>query len=94
MITIARSEPGLSLATVRLGALGAPVGRHGVDVATCESEGPAYRIGMKPLRIEVLTKISGVSFDEATTDRHVTTADRASRKADQSRRACPRRQLL
>ena len=52
-----------------LAAFGAPVGPHGVDVATFESEGPAYRIGMKPLRIEVLTKISGVSFDEAATNR-------------------------
>lgn len=48
-----------------LSAFGAPVGAHGVDASTFGSEGPAYRIGMKPLRIELLTKISGVSFDEA-----------------------------
>ena len=48
-----------------LAAFGAPVGPHGVDATTFVAEGPAYRIGMKPLRIEVLTKISGVSFDEA-----------------------------
>ena len=46
-------------------AFGAPVGPHGVDPATFDSEGPAYRIGVKPLRIEVLTRISGVSYDEA-----------------------------
>jgi hypothetical protein len=28
-------------------------------------EGDAYRFGIAPLKIEVLTKISGVSFDEA-----------------------------
>lgn len=48
-----------------LAAFGAPVGPHGVDASTFGSEGPAYRIGLKPLRIEVLTKISGVTFDEA-----------------------------
>lgn len=48
-----------------LAAYGAPVGAHGVDANTFGSEGPAYRMGMKPLRVEVLTKISGVSFDEA-----------------------------
>jgi len=29
------------------------------------NEGDAYRFGIAPLKIEVLTKISGVSFDEA-----------------------------
>ena len=48
-----------------LDAFGAPVGPHGVDAGTFDSEGPAYRFGMKPLRMELLTKISGVSFDEA-----------------------------
>jgi len=48
-----------------LSAFGAPVGLHGVEPPTFEREGPAYRIGMKPMQIEVLTKISGVSFDEA-----------------------------
>lgn len=48
-----------------LTAFGAPVGPHGVDESTFDSEGPAYRLGVRPLRIEVLTKISGVSFDEA-----------------------------
>jgi hypothetical protein len=51
-----------------LAAFGAPIGPHGVDANTFGSEGPAYRIGMKPLRIEVLTKISGVSFDEAASE--------------------------
>ena len=51
-----------------LAAFGAPVGPHGVDANTFGSEGPAYRIGIRPLRIEVLTKISGVSFDEAASE--------------------------
>ena len=52
-----------------LAAFGAPVGPHGVDAATFQSEGPAYRMGIKPLCIEVLTQISGVSFAEAAADR-------------------------
>ena len=51
-----------------LGAFGARVGPHGVNADTFGTEGPAYRIGMTPLCIEVLTKISGVSFDEAAAD--------------------------
>jgi hypothetical protein len=51
-----------------LAAFGAPVGPHGVDANTFSSEGPAYRLGLKPLRIELLTKISGVTFDEAASD--------------------------
>ncbi len=51
-----------------LASFGAPVGAHGVDANTFSAEGPAYRLGVKPLRIEVLTKISGVSFDEAARD--------------------------
>lgn len=35
---------------------------------TFADEGPAYRIGLKPLCIEVLTKISGVTFEEASRD--------------------------
>lgn len=51
-----------------LAAFGAPVGPHGVDPDTFASEGPAYRIGMKPVRIEVRTKVSGVSYDEAASE--------------------------
>jgi len=50
---------------VALLAFGAPVEAHAVDEATFSSEGPAYRFGVKPLRVEVLTQISGVDFDEA-----------------------------
>lgn len=58
-----------------LAAFGAPVGPHGVDRNTFGTEGPAYRIGMKPLRIEVLTRISGVSFDDAASAPLRTTVD-------------------
>lgn len=49
-------------------AYGAPVGAHGVHSTTFETEGPAYRLGVKPLCIEVLTKVSGITFDDAVRD--------------------------
>ena len=48
-----------------LRAFGAPLGAHGITRAHFATEGDAYRFGVAPLKIEVLTKISGVSFDEA-----------------------------
>ena len=38
---------------------------HGVDRATFATRGPAYRFGIKPLMIEILTHVSGIDFDEA-----------------------------
>lgn len=48
-----------------LEAFGAPLRAHGVLPGQFAREGDAYRFGIAPLKIEVLTKISGVSFDEA-----------------------------
>ncbi len=50
---------------VALEAFGAPLQAHAVAAEHFASEGAAYRFGIAPLKIEVLTKISGVSFDEA-----------------------------
>lgn len=49
-------------------AFGAPLALHGVDERTFEREGQAYRLGRKPNLAELLTKVSGVSFDEATSE--------------------------
>ena len=48
-----------------LEAFGTPLRAQGVTAAHFASEGPAYRFGIAPLKIKVLTKISGISFDEA-----------------------------
>jgi hypothetical protein len=48
-----------------LEAFGAPLRAHSVAPVHFAREGDAYRFGIAPLKIEVLTKISGVSFDEA-----------------------------
>jgi hypothetical protein len=51
-----------------LEAFGAPLRAHAVAPGHFAREGDAYRFGIAPLKIEVLTKISGVSFDEALRD--------------------------
>jgi hypothetical protein len=46
-------------------AFGAPIVAHGISVADFEASDNVYQIGLPPRRIDVLTSISGVSFDEA-----------------------------
>ena len=50
-------------------AFGAPVAAHGVSVRDFETPGNVYQLGLPPRRIDVLTQISGVSFDEAWSSR-------------------------
>lgn len=50
---------------------GAPVAAHGVTSADFETVGNVYQIGLPPRRIDLLTSISGVSFDEARASRIV-----------------------
>lgn len=47
---------------------GAPLAAHGVTEGLFAQEQYGYRIGRKPLLIEVLTTIDGVTFDEALLD--------------------------
>lgn len=44
---------------------GAPLSSAGVAAKDFETPGIVYQIGQPPRRIDVLTEISGVSFDEA-----------------------------
>jgi hypothetical protein len=46
-----------------LDAFGAP--RHGLTSADLEVEGTIYQVGVPPNRVDVITVIEGVSFDEA-----------------------------
>ncbi len=51
---------------------GAPLAAHGVSPDHFATPGRAYRFGVKPNLIEVLTKITGVDFDDVVRDaRHV-----------------------
>ena len=58
-----------------LAAFGAPLVAHGVTAADFEAPGSGYQLGLPPRRIDVLTEISGVTFDEAGDSRLVIQLD-------------------
>lgn len=45
---------------------GAPIAVHGVSAADFSAPGTIYQMGLPPRRIDVLTTIDGVTFDEAS----------------------------
>lgn len=51
-----------------LRAFGAPLATHAVTAADFARAGTVYQLGLPPRRIDILTAISGVTFDEAWTD--------------------------
>ena len=52
-----------------LNRFGAPLDAHGVQLDEFAQPGAVYQIGLPPRRIDVLTEISGVTFDEAWSSR-------------------------
>jgi hypothetical protein len=48
-----------------LQAFGAPLHLHGVSEADFTREGTVYQLGLPPRRIDLLTSVSGLSFDQA-----------------------------
>jgi hypothetical protein len=50
---------------IALKRFGAPIDAHGVTEALFAKDGYGYRMGRKPVLIELLTTIDGVTFDEA-----------------------------
>ena len=48
-----------------LAKFGAPLASHGVTTADFARPGTVYQFGVPPCRIDVLTSIAGVAFDEA-----------------------------
>jgi len=51
-----------------LSAFGAPVAAHGVTPEIFAQPGYGYRMGIRPNLIELLTSISGITFDDAASD--------------------------
>jgi hypothetical protein len=47
---------------------GAPLAMHGVEASDFVTLGTVYQMGLPPNRIDILTEISGVAFDEATAE--------------------------
>jgi len=54
---------------------GAPVDAHGITEEDFVTPGTVYQIGLPPRRIDILSSISGVSFDEAASERLVVEVD-------------------
>lgn len=54
---------------VALERFGAPLAAHGVAEADFAEPGTVYQIGLPPRRIDILTEISGVTFDQAWASR-------------------------
>jgi hypothetical protein len=52
-----------------LARFGAPVEAHGVDQNDFATPGRVYQLGLPPRRIDLLTEITGVSFEEAWSTR-------------------------
>lgn len=50
-------------------AFGAPLKAHGVSAEDFSHAGSVYLIGLPPRRIDILTQISGLDFDEAWASR-------------------------
>ena len=44
---------------------GAPLAAHGIEAAAFETPDVVYQLGLPPRRIDLLTSISGVAFEEA-----------------------------
>jgi predicted nucleotidyltransferase len=51
-----------------LATFGAPLRALGVDLADFSRPGQVVQLGVPPLRIDVITSISGVSYEEAVID--------------------------
>jgi len=58
-----------------LTAFGAPVENHGVTAAQLAVPGTIYQIGLPPRRIDIITRIDGVSFVQAWACRDLHTID-------------------
>ncbi|HVJ20245.1 MAG TPA: nucleotidyl transferase AbiEii/AbiGii toxin family protein [Polyangiaceae bacterium] len=51
-----------------LADFGAPIAAHGVKERDFEVEGQVYQLGLPPRRIDILTSLSGITFDEAAAE--------------------------
>lgn len=56
-----------------LRAFGAPLSAHDVMQEDFERSGTVYQLGLPPNRIDLITRISGVEFEEAWASRIITT---------------------
>jgi hypothetical protein len=67
------SAPNATRAYEALLEFGAPL--HDLSVDDLTTPGTVYQIGLPPIRIDILTRITGVEFETAWRDRHDTPID-------------------
>ena len=67
-ILVRASSENASRVFAALGRFGAPLAAHGVTEGLFSKDGYGYRMGRKPVLIEILTVVSGVTFDEAAAE--------------------------
>jgi len=68
-IFVRASEANASRIIQALNDFGAPLLSHGIAAADFARPGAVYQLGLPPRRIDVLTEISGVTFEEAWASR-------------------------
>ncbi len=59
------SRPNAARVIRALRAFGAPIDTHGVTQADFEVPGRVYQLGLPPRRVDLLTTLTGVDFEEA-----------------------------
>lgn len=64
-ILVRPSQMNANNVILALSRFGAPLAAHGVEADDFRKPGMVYQIGLPPNRIDLLTEISGVDFDEA-----------------------------
>lgn len=67
-VLVRASEENAAKVYAALQRYGAPLAAHGVTSGLFGKEQYGYRMGRKPLLIEILTTIDGVTFDDAMED--------------------------
>lgn len=71
-----RPDPENSTRVLRaLSNFGAPLTAHGISAEDFTQPGKVYQMGLPPRRIDILTEISGVTFDEAASSGLVAEVD-------------------
>lgn len=69
---LVRPTPGNARRVIQaVRAFGAPVEAHGVRPSDFEAPDTVYQIGLPPRRVDLMTSITGVEFDEAWNSRQV-----------------------
>lgn len=67
-VLVRPSAENSSRVVAALRAFGAPLAAHGVSAADFARAGTVYQLGLPPRRIDILTMISGVTFEQAWAD--------------------------